>query len=190
MDGSRFDALTRSLAEVSARRLVVSRLAAGLLSLAALHRADVTDATQRKRKNRKKRKKPLPFNEFGCLNVGARCRGKAELCCSGICRGKKPKQGKRDKRRCVAHDTGGCTATASQCGMAPTCTTTIGRPGGCLITTGDAPYCADTIFCSPCSKDAECVPFCGPLAACVICPGSCPETGGRHCTGPGDCAVP
>jgi hypothetical protein len=32
MDGSRFDVLIRSLAEVSARRLVVSRLAAGLLS--------------------------------------------------------------------------------------------------------------------------------------------------------------
>ena len=180
MDGSRFDAFTRCLAEVSARRLVLSRLAAGLLSFTALHGADAAGAKQRKRNKRKK--KPLPFNEFGCLNVGAKCRGKDELCCSGICQGKKPKKGKRDKRQCVAHDTGGCTGTDRVCPSVP-CTTSIGHAGGCMTTTGNAPYCADWVMDIPCSKDADCVPFCGPLAACYVCSG---VAGGR-CSGPGEC---
>jgi hypothetical protein len=180
MDGSGFDALTRSLAEVSARRLVLSRLAAGLLSVAALHGADAAGARQRKRNKRKK--KPLPFNEFGCLNVGARCRGKDELCCSGICQGKKPKKGKRDKRRCVAHDTGGCTEADRVC-PSVLCTTSIGRVGGCMTTTGNAPYCADIITGVPCNKDIDCQVYCGPLAACYV----CNDGEGGRCAGPGDC---
>ena len=37
----------------------------------------------------------------GCKNVGRKCQ-RARQCCSGVCRGKK------DKKRCKAHDSGGC----------------------------------------------------------------------------------
>ena len=188
MDAGRLGSLTRSQSFTigATRRGILGGVAAalGLEPLGLL----VADAKKNKHKNKRKtRKKPLVLNTFGCIDVGQACRGNDANCCSGICQGKKPKKSERDQSRCLAHDTGGCTATATKCGMAPTCTTTVARPGGCLITTGNAPYCADFISCFPCTKDEECVPFCGPLAACVLCPGSCPETGDRHCAGPGVC---
>ena len=181
MDGNRFDTLTRGFAPSSSRRLVLSRVATGLLAIAGVRLTDAASVKQRKRRSKRK-KKPLSFNEFGCIKVGGKCRGKDELCCSGICQGKKPKQGKRDKRRCVAHDTGGCTETDRVCPSVP-CTTSIGHAGGCMTTTGNAPYCADYVTSAPCSKDADCVSFCGPLAACYVCSG---VAGGR-CSGPGVC---
>ena len=141
MNGIRFDTLTQGFEYSLSRRLVLSRVATGLLAIAGVRLADAASVKQRKRRSKHK-KKPLSFNEFGCINVGGKCRGKDELCCSGICQGKKPKQGKRDKRRCVAHDTGGCTETDRVCPSVP-CTTSIGHAGGCMTTTGNAPYCAD-----------------------------------------------
>ena len=51
------------------------------------------------RPEKKKNKKPKN-NAFGCLNVGQACNGKNDKCCSGICDGKKPKKGKKDKSKC------------------------------------------------------------------------------------------
>jgi hypothetical protein len=131
-----------------------------------------------------KQKPSLKRNEFGCVNVGGKCRGEDRTCCSGYCQGKKPKKGKKDKSRCVAHDTGDCTGTDRVC-PSGLCTTSIGHAGGCMTTTGNAPYCADTVTSIPCRKDADCVPSCGPLAACYVCGG---VAGGR-CAGPGVCTT-
>jgi hypothetical protein len=189
MQSVRFDTLARALSEGTPRRPVILGLATALSTI-ALTRIPLTSAKRGKHHKRRKRKKPLVFNEFGCISVGLHCRGRDDLCCSGICAGKKPKQGKRDRRRCAAHDTGGCTATNRQC-AAGSCTTSTGRAGGCVTTTGNAPYCADVIQSAPCQKDADCQVRCGPLAACILCPPIANDpTGGRHCAGPGACVAP
>ena len=122
----------------------------------------------------KKRKKKLKRNEFGCVSVGGKCRGRDKNCCSGICREEKPKKGKKDKSRCVAHDAQGCEAGQIEgfCGGTNvSCTTSNGNSGNCNTTTGNAGYCADSGDCSagPCKKDADCIPNFGAGAACVLC---------------------
>ena len=181
MDASSFDIIARSLTDLSSRRALLRGLAA-TLGLQAAHASDGTDA----RKKRKKRRKPKP-NAFGCLNVGQPCGGKDERCCSSICQGKKPKQGEKDKSRCVAHHTGGCQAGQQEvfCGGANVdCTTSTGIEGVCDTTTGNAGYCMFSGTCSPCSKDADCRPVCGPGAACVKC-ATCIDDGGTRCVGIG-----
>jgi hypothetical protein len=171
MDDIQFDRLTR--------RLVLSGFAAAL-GLGTASRPDGASARRRK-------KKPQ-FNEFGCVNVGGKCRGKDSVCCSGICRGKKPKKGKKDKRRCVDHDTGGCAAGEQEafCGGTDiNCVTTAGESGVCNTTTGNAGYCTSFGGCFPCSKDADCRAVCGDQAACTICD-SCDQTGGTSCDAPSD----
>jgi hypothetical protein len=176
MDASRFDILARSLTDLSARRALVRGLAA-----LGLQAAGVPSGAGAKRRKKPKR------NAFGCLNVGQPCRGHGAKCCSGICQGKKPKKGDKDKSRCVAHDTGGCQAgqQGAFCGGANVpCTTSTGSPGVCDTTTGNAGYCAFTTTCSRCSKDADCRPVCGRGAACVKC-ATCIEDGGTRCVGLG-----
>jgi hypothetical protein len=54
--------------------------------------------------------------------------------------------------------------------------------GFCFTTTGNAPYCgAGGGQCFDCSKDSECVPFCGKHAACVRCT-SCQSEKGAFTT--------
>jgi hypothetical protein len=173
MDAARFDSWTR-------RRfgLAAGGLAAFLIPMAGLDTADA-----------KKGKKKLKLNEFGCVNVGGKCRGKDSVCCSGICQGKKPKNGKKDKSRCVAHDTGGCEAGVRDGGCGGTnvsCLTSTGSTGVCETTTGNAGYCADGFVCHACRTDAECRTLCGTeAAACVQCPDcSGPGTVATGCAGP------
>jgi hypothetical protein len=182
VDATRFDNLTRALDRRLARRAVL----AGTGGLAALlTRAGLDGAAAKKGKNKKK---PLKLNEYGCVNVGGRCRGKDSVCCSGICEGKRPKKVKRDKSRCVAHNTGGCPAgqRVPFCGGTTLvhCTITSGVgtfSGVCDTTTGNAPYCTGDGECFPCKKDTDCVPVCGEGAACAKCPTGCAATGGTVC---------
>jgi hypothetical protein len=166
MDAARFDAWTR-------RRF---GLAAGGALAALWSLVGITPAPAKK-------KKKLKFNEFGCVNVGGKCRGKDANCCSNICQGEKPKQGKKDKSRCVAHDEQGCQAGQIEdfCGGADVpCTTSAPEPGLCNTTTGNAGYCADFGVCFPCQKDLDCQnqsQF-GPGSACVLC---APCAGGTGC---------
>jgi hypothetical protein len=156
MDDIEFDRLTR--------RFVLGGVAAAL----GLGTTSLPDGASARR-----RKKKLQFNEFGCVNVGGKCRGKDSVCCSGICKGKKPKKGEKDKSRCVAHDEGGCQAGPTSAGCGGTnvlCTTSTGQAGGCITTTGNAGYCGASIDCPSCTKDADCQARCGPQAACVLCP--------------------
>jgi hypothetical protein len=165
MDASRFDDVVRSLSNAPSRRKVLTGFVAATLGLGL---PGITSAG-----NRKKRKKKPKLNDSGCVNVGGKCRGKDSLCCSGICQGKKPKKGKKDKSRCVAHDVGNCPPGQNACSNPPGvgCSRGGDEPGAvCFTTTGDAPYCTSGDDFGPdCSKDAECISDCGIGAACVKC---------------------
>jgi hypothetical protein len=126
---------------------------------------------------RKTRKKPQ-LNAFGCLNVGQKCRGNNGLCCSGICQGKKPKQGKKDKSQCVAHDTGECQAEQDSCLAEEEIRCGTANGGACVRTTGKAGFCGGgSGACIACEKDTDCQTLgFGENAACVVCRSQCPET--------------
>jgi hypothetical protein len=164
MEHRQFDDLIRSLTK-SRRSLFGGALAAaaGWLGLSA------ADAKKRrkKRKKRSKRQQVGTSNAFGCLDVGDPC-ASADQCCSGICTGKK------GKRTCRAHDTGGCPAGHDAFGDdAVSCQTSAGIWGKCGTTTGNAGYCVGGGDCHPCANDADCRSLCGPQAACVVSPQGC-----------------
>ena len=172
MDADHFDAVLRSLSVGSTRRLVLRGLAGALFARETARHAGVAHA-----KKGKKRKKPLSLNQFGCVKVGAKCRGKDDVCCSGICEGKKPKKGEKDKSKCVAHNTGGCSFGQDSCFVPIPCGVASGST--CFRTTGDGSICgvgaAGT--CADCKKDQDCVAAgYGPGAACVICAAVCPTS--------------
>jgi hypothetical protein len=184
MDEDRFDTIIRLLTATGSRRALAAVLSS-LVTFGALP----TDA--KKRHKKKKPKKPK-LNAFGCLNVGQPCRGKDAKCCSGICQGKKPKPGERDKSRCVGHDATSCVPGQTSCdgtGRFVPCTTSAGQGGDCYTTTGNAAFCSTSTACVSCRTDADCRPFCGPQAACTPCAG-CDQTGGTACSGIGECVFP
>jgi hypothetical protein len=191
MDGSQFDKLIRSLA--SPRRSV---LGGGLALVVSRLGGSGIDA----KKKRKHKKPPAPvFNEFGCLDVGRPCRGNSELCCSGVCQGKKPKKGKPDKRVCAAHDAGDCSPQRNRCTVEDPLLSLCNVPSEtalCHVTTGNAPFCGDefgfseTLHCRDCAKDTDCLAFgFASGSACVLFQGGrcdvCANTGGRACLPPG-----
>lgn len=158
MDDSRFDAWTR-------RRF---GLAAGGAAAALLGRALLLPSPAGARK---KSRKKLELNSFGCVDVGKPCRGRDVKCCSGICQGKKPKKGEKDRSRCVAHHVLGCEADEDFCaGVIVMC----GTNGTCVRTTGKASFCGAGGPCQACRKDKDCEADHGPGAACTVCP---------HCDG-------
>jgi hypothetical protein len=191
VDDFRFDIFARSLAR-SRRSFLGGTLAIAL----GLLEEEAVDAKRKRKRNRKNRAPLPPFNQFGCLDVGQPCRGDGGNCCSGVCEGARPKPGKRDASRCAAHDASTCLAgnrPQDVCGGAKDvdCVTSIGNPGGqCYTTTGNAAYCARESYCRACQRDADCQPFCGAAAACVVCDG-CPD-GGTACASPdlGLCVFP
>jgi hypothetical protein len=176
MDQNQFVELTRALRARPSRRLVLRALAGAGAGFAAWPPPESGRA-------KRKRKPPLRLNAFGCVDVGQPCRGSDANCCSGICQGKKPKKGEKDKSRCIAHDTGGCPAGYAPCSTPHvSCTTQAGADGFCATTTGNAGYCTTGTGgeCFPCAKDADCREVCGPAAACIACQG---------CEGGGTCAT-
>jgi hypothetical protein len=171
MEEARFDLLARTLAERAQRRALIG-LAAGF-GLAAV---GVPGGEARKGKKKSKLKR----NAYGCVDVDKPCRGNSANCCSGICNGKKPKKGKKDRSRCVAHNTGVCQPGLDACkGVDATC----GTGGICLETTGKASFCGDpnTEACAACTRDTDCEAVLGSGAACIYCAAVCPTTQGRVC---------
>ena len=167
---------TRSLTRVPSRRDIVRGLVGAGLGL-GMARAPNRAAADKKRKRKPKKPKP---NAFGCLNVGVACKN-AGQCCSGICAGKK------NTRKCRAHDTGTCKQkfpglcsdppTLAQCNGSETCY--------CIRTTANSNFCAQLgePVCVDCRKDVDCEALgMPPGSACLptasgICGGDCPETG-------------
>jgi hypothetical protein len=101
----------------------------------------------------------------GCKNVGASCDRPGE-CCSGVCKRKR----KNGKKRCRAHDTGGCKPTEDSCVALVTCQSSTGFEGECYVTTGNAGYCGVGNACTACRTDKDCEQELGQAgAACVKC---------------------
>lgn len=157
MDVTRFDHWTRMLSTAASRRRTLGALALGLMGIGVT--GEESDAGP------------------GCKNVNAKC-NKAKDCCSGLCKGKK------GKKRCKAHDTGGCRAGQPEDACLVEnieCTSGAGFPGICATTTGNAGYCFAREGATACQRDADCRAEMGPRAACVIC---ALAAGGTLCVGP------
>jgi hypothetical protein len=174
VEGTRFDLLARMLGRRS-RRNVLSGLAATLgLTVVGVPGGKAGNGGKHTKKSK------LNRNAYGCVDVGKPCRGNSANCCSGLCNGKKPKKGKADRSRCVAHNTANCQPGLDACkGVDATC----GTGGICLATTGKASFCGDpdTDVCVACTRDTDCEALLGPGAACVSCAAVCPITQGRIC---------
>ena len=186
MDEHNFPPLRRALTNLPSRRDVLRSLAGAGLGLGALRLPDAVEAKKGKKKSKK--------NAFGCLDVGQRCAGKDGKCCSGICQGKKPKRGKKDKSKCVAHDAGICIAEADTCTAGAEVRCNPSNPSCfCTLTTGNAGFCAafsggPAGHCRVCRKDTDCEPEFGEGAACIvlggICTTLCLATGRTACAPP------
>lgn len=166
------------------RRRALVRVAAVLPIWSLL---PLRDAESRKKNKKRKRDRKPETNAFGCLNVGQHCSGKDSSCCSGVCDGKKPKKGKKDKSKCIAHNAGPCQDAFDVCtSVAVPCS--VNDLGGCFKTTGNAPFCGvgDTP-CVPCKRDVDCVDLgFGFGAACIVCNFLCAaESGGTMCVSAG-----
>jgi hypothetical protein len=173
MNRKRISDLTRSLFDKLSRRHLVASFI-GVFGTNATLFPPVLNAKKKRRKRKKREKQQkIAFNDFGCVNVGAFCQT-SEQCCSGIC------EGSKDKRTCRMHDQATCQAGQDgYCSGGPPlpCDTSAGYSGVCVHTTGNASYCQYTASCHACSKDADCVPFCGPQSACIVADECCPSTG-------------
>jgi hypothetical protein len=169
MDTNRFNEVASVLAAVPSRRDIVRGLFATGLGFGARR---LPEAAAAKKKRKKKPQKPS-LNAFGCVNIGGTCRGNDDNCCSGLCQGKKPKKGRKDTSTCVAHNTGGCTAERSAC-FTGNESSLCGPAAICLATTGNAGFCAASVFsqevnCRPCGKDQDCeAAGFGQGSACVL----------------------
>jgi hypothetical protein len=179
MNVDRFDLLTRTLSNTLSRRGLLRGLAM-VSSFVALHGSGELGARAKGKKSKLKR------NQYGCVNVGGACRGKDSVCCSGICEGKKPKKGEKDKSTCVAHHTSTCTAAHRACTGNPQPSCNPDHPQAiCYRTTGQAGFCGLDVIpgCIPCRKDADCHQQLSEGAACVVC-SACPDGKGM-CIPPG-----
>jgi hypothetical protein len=163
MDDLRFDAFIRSISRDSSRRGTLRLLAGGALAAGGgLVRTD-----------------PVGANHFGCRHVGKPC-GTGRQCCSSRCR----------HGRCRPHNKGICTAGQNFCtqgGAGNECGAGSSGPCLCVVTTGNAPFCAENFTgCFACTHDAQCENFLGKGSACVSGGSAC------ACTDPTKtmCALP
>jgi hypothetical protein len=171
LDNQFIDRLARRVAAAPSRRHVVA-----LFLSPAVPRLlwSVPEAAAKKNKRNKPKK-----NEFGCLNVGKKCNGKDNKCCSGICKGNRPKKGKKDKSKCAAHNVQECQDDQDACLMLAT---PCGAEGACFRTTGKASFCGTGDGeCTVCTRDSDCEAGFGPGAACAICASDCGSTGTTAC---------
>lgn len=186
MDDRHFDEFTKVVTRGQAsRRATFLALASAMLGGLAARFPESAAAKKRK----KKRKKKLALNEFGCVDIGGKCRGSSGACCSGVCQGKKPKKGKKDKSVCVDHNVGGCTLERDSCLTGDAELSACNENAICTATTGKAAFCASFVDislgnnCRVCATDPDCedqgFP---PGSACVI------LSGGVVCINDSDCA--
>jgi hypothetical protein len=166
LDANQFDHAVRAIESGVQRRRVLGSLFAASLA-APLFGFATSSGVEAKRKKRRKNRKKIKRNSFGCVNVGQKCYGKSEVCCSGVCEG----TGKSSK--CAAHNTDTCANTAHTC-LEQGTGDCGGGAGSCFTTTGNAPFCGaqGLCDCAPCSKDADCVAEHGAGAACIQCAGT------------------
>ena len=159
----RFDRLIRAF--TASRRSLIG----GMVLTAMVELGASGDAAKRRRRNTKRPRR----NRFGCVDVGGKCFGKSDACCSGIC------DGTKSKSRCIAHHEEGCLSDRSSCSEATLC----GEQGRCYQTTGNAGFCANggLCDCAACQRDSDCEGRFGPGAACIVC-GDCVGVKGSNGT--------
>ena len=185
MDVDRFHALLRSLSEMPSRREVLRSLIGAGVGLGLL-RPPVTTEAKKKGKKPKKR--------IRLRRRQAEVPGKNRTCCSGICQGKKPKKGKKDRSRCVAHNAGFCAADSDSCSVGTDVACNPGNPSCfCTLTTGNAGFCAafrggpagtaGSVVRTPTARRSF-----GEGAACLLLGGACTPLCGL--TGRTACAPP
>lgn len=162
MNSDMFDTLARSLAKSSSRRGALRGFATAL-GIGWTATLDPGGAVAKNKKHKKPKK-----NEFGCLNIGKACNGKNSKCCSGICKGKRPKKGKKDKSKCVAHNALTCQDGEDAC-LSDVFVCGTGGASSCFRTTGKASFCGGSGGCADCRKDTDCEFLAGEGAACVVC---------------------
>lgn len=193
MNRNRISDLTRSLISRPSRRHLVASLVGGVFGRNTTLFPQVLTAKKKrrrkKRKNRKQKSQEVIFNDFGCVDVGGLCTNGGH-CCSGIC------QGQKGQQTCRKHDSSSCQGEDSCLETPFPCITTTGEEWGiCTITTGNAAYCAAATAtrCFACASDADCMPHCGPQAACIVC-ADCVAVNGEEtaCAGPSptSCTIP
>ena len=162
MDRRLIDDVAKALADTAPRRVVLRLLAGGALAAGGLVRTD-----------------PVGANHYGCRHVGKSC-SKGHECCSSRCR----------HGRCRPHNKGICTTGQSFCTQGDPgnqCGSGSGGPCECVVTTGNAPFCAEAFTgCFACTHDAECENFLGKGSACISGGSAC------GCTDPTKtmCALP
>jgi hypothetical protein len=158
----------RSLSGIPSRREVLRGLVATGFGLGLAVFPQLSEAKPKRRKKKRKRPTPAKPNQYGCLEVNDPCRQHTQ-CCSGVC------TGQPGKKRCRAHNTGGCTAQFDGCsGLLVGC----GTQGYCVRTTGKASFCGGApADCAVCRRDADCEATYGAGAACVAC-ANCIEQAG------------
>jgi hypothetical protein len=198
MDGSRFDAATRSLAKGVSRRLAL----AGMIGALATPSRFQIGVARKKKKKPGKKSSPLRLNQFGCVDVGSPCRGNGANCCSGLCQGVKPRPGKKDSSRCVGHNEDSCTPARNRCTVADPASAACNPANAaafCTVTTGNGVFCASNAGiseanCRPCARDSDCTAAGFPVgSACIVVSGggpgcvglTCVSSGGRACAPPG-----
>jgi hypothetical protein len=169
MDGPQFDRLALLVTTAQTRRRAVIRLLGGVAAGSVLAPLGFGGAVAKKHKHQKKTK--IKRNDFGCVNVDNACKNGGQ-CCSGICAGKK------GKKRCQAHNEGGCTVERNFCvtGSALSlCGPDVPDPDICLATSGNAAFCASLkgfiteVNCQLCRTDKDCANLGFPSgSACVI----------------------
>jgi hypothetical protein len=179
MDDRQFDAIALGYGADRSRRTAIKIVGSGAIT-ALLGRLGLDTGRKigaaaaevggnRKKKRQNSKKSQLKLNAFRCVDVGGKCRGNSANCCSGICEGKKPKKGKKDRSRCIAHNAGVCQAEQNQC--VDDLTANCGGAGRCFRTTGNASFCGNEGegVCTVCARDADCEAAFGLGAACVVC---------------------
>jgi hypothetical protein len=174
MDEMRFDTMTRLLSQSLTRRGMCFVAGGSALALGMTGSLQLLSARKKRRKN----KKNLKRNAFGCVGAGDPCRGNGTNCCSGICQGKKPKRGMKDKSRCADHNAGDCTPERDIClvgGIEESLCNGEPARAFCVTTTGGASFCASDenvspeINCVACRTDRDCEALGFPSgSACVV----------------------
>jgi hypothetical protein len=180
MDGHQFDLFARSLGTSPSRRRFLGGLVA-TLALGAPRLIGMVEAKHKKR-HKHKNKTKLVLNAFGCVDVGGKCKGNSDNCCSGICEGNKPKHGKNDTSTCLAHNVGECQAGDDFCVDTEVLCGTVGR---CFRTTGAASFCGRKGDCAICAKDTDCEADFGPGSSCIVC-ATCGATNNTACVPPAE----
>jgi hypothetical protein len=154
MDGQQFDRFAQLVTTAQTRRRALGLFAAAAGSV--LGSVGFSGAVAKKHKSKKKTK--IKRNGFGCVNVGNACKNDGQ-CCSGIC------QGKKGKKKCQAHNEGGCTVERNFCvtgSLLGLCGPDVPSPDICLTTSGNAAFCArlkgfiTEVNCQLCRTDTDC----------------------------------